>query len=199
MKCLVGTFGVLAVAAFISSPDSSRHLVPDARARLRQLPPEVNIDGYRNWTRVNPVPQRMDIATATLCAPAAMPAGPDAGQQINRSPHTGKFITVYVNEAGRHAMMSEAHPVFPPGSVVVKEKLPARDAATPELLTVMVKREAGFNPDSGDWEYLVLNGAGTQVEARGRLQSCHACHVQHAATDYVTRTYLPREVRERLK
>jgi Cytochrome P460 len=58
-------------------------------------------------------------------------------------------------------------------------------------MTAMVKREAGFNPESGDWEFFVVNGAGTRVQASGRLENCMACHAGQKDSDYTFRTYLP--------
>ena len=69
-------------------------------------------------------------------------------------------------------MMEQAKPSFPEGSVIVKEKLPDKSSQTPELLTVMIKRGKGFNNESGDWEYMVVDGSGTKVEAQGKLENC---------------------------
>ncbi len=63
----------------------------------------------------------------------------------------------------------------------------------------MIKHERGFNPESGDWEYMVVNGDGTRAEARGKLENCQACHVPLKYTDYVSRHYLPQDARARLK
>ena len=149
------------------------------------------IAGYRSWTRVNPEPVHVPSALAVLCAAqtAVKPA----------SPHDDKFVTVYVNDVGRRAMLTETTPKFPVGSVIVKEKLSTPKSTEPELLTVMVKREAGYDRDNGDWEYVVFDGAGAKVEARGKLENCQACHVGYRETDFVSRRYLPDDVRERLK
>ncbi|HZI48311.1 MAG TPA: cytochrome P460 family protein [Pyrinomonadaceae bacterium] len=151
------------------------------------------IAGYRHWTRVNPEPRLVLAQNAQLCAALTTTAAPG-------SPHgPNKYITVYVNDVGRHAMMEEKTPQFPQGSVIVKEKLTTAKSATPELLTVMVKREAGYNPDSGDWEYMVFDGSGKSVQARGKLENCQACHKMDQDTDYVSRSYLPPELAGRLK
>jgi hypothetical protein len=153
------------------------------------------IEGYRRWRRVNPEPAIFHSQIAALCA------APTATQKKMESgnPHLDKFITVYVNDTGRRAMMEEKSPRFPQGSIIVKEKLPTRESSSPELLTVMIKREAGYNPENGDWEYMALDGAGKEVQARGKLESCQACHLMVKDTDYVSRNYLPRAVRDNLK
>jgi len=96
-------------------------------------------------------------------------------------------------------MMEEKSPHFPQGSVIVKEKLTTPDSSTPELLTVMVKRERGYNPESGDWEYMVVDGKGQSVTERGKLESCQSCHLMEKDTDYVSRKYLPNQVAAKLK
>jgi hypothetical protein len=142
------------------------------------------IKGYRSWDRVNSEPFRMAPAVSVACA------APAAGQV---SPHGGPdaYIDVYVNPAGRAAMLTPGHVVFPVGTVIVKEKRHAADAADPELLTVMLKRARDYNPETGDWEFAVLDGKAVEVQAQGRLENCMACHKTIAASDYVFRPYLP--------
>jgi hypothetical protein len=67
------------------------------------------------------------------------------------------------------------------------------------LLTVMYKREAGYDPEGGDWEYMVLDGLGKEVRSRGKLESCRTCHQAVADTDFVSRNYLPPDLRRKLK
>lgn len=66
-------------------------------------------------------------------------------------------------------------------------------------LTAMIKRAEGYNPEGGDWEYLVLTGNGATVVSRGRNESCQACHSLYKATDFVTRVYLSVEESRRLQ
>jgi Cytochrome P460 len=153
------------------------------------------IEGYKQWIRVNPVPAVMFSQIALDCAaPRITQTKMEAG-----NPHRDKFITVYVNDIGRHAMMREKFPRFPKGSIIVKEKLPSKDSSAPELLTVMTKREPGYDPQNGDWEYIAFDGTGKSVQARGKLESCQACHVALKVTDYVSRNYLPYQIWKKLK
>ena len=153
------------------------------------------IAGYRNWTKVNPTPELMDVRAATDCA------APSGGFRTHgpSNPHRDKYITVYVNELGRKAMMEQRKPKFAEGSVIVKEKLSEPSSTSPELLTVMIKREKEFNPETGDWEYAVFDGTGTKLESRGKLSTCQGCHVSRPFTDYIFRTYLPDDVSNKLK
>lgn len=89
-----------------------------------------------------------------------------------------------MNEIGREAMASET-PRFPVGSIVVREKLPAKDAAQPELLAAMIKRPAGFSASTRDWEYLILDGTATKVRERQTKGACHDCHSAHKDRDFM--------------
>ncbi|MBX7223592.1 MAG: cytochrome P460 family protein [Blastocatellia bacterium] len=155
-----------------------------------------NLSGYKTWTKVNPKPELIPSPIAKLCN---MPP-PKLVEREKNNPHNEKYLTVYVNQTGKHAMLQEVKPHFPLGSVVVKEKLPTAESTTPELLTVMVKREAGFNPECGDWEFFVFDGKGSQVQGRGKIETCQTCHRLQKEEDFLYRwRYLPREVRQRLR
>ena len=183
---------LLAVVAACASVPADVSVVQSSNTPAEQ---HKLIKGYREWTRVNPVPADLPSPIALLCiAPTVKQREMDAGD-----PHKDKFITVYVNELGTKAMMHEMNPSFPKGSVIVKEKLPSQESTSPELLTVMIKREKDYNPENGDWEYMALNGDGKEVRARGKLEKCQACHVMAKHKDFVHRNYLPDEVRKKLR
>ena len=152
------------------------------------------IAGYRTWTKVNPQPYRMRAASALDCFARTIVSPPGVN-----NPHQDKFVTVYVNEVGRRAMLEMKNPAFPVGSIIVKEKLSERNSSSPELLTVMIKREKGFNLSTGNWEYMVTDGDGVSIQARGKLENCQGCHVTQPNNDYIFRSYLPSDVRSRLK
>jgi Cytochrome P460 len=178
--------GIAALATYLlTQPSSIAAARPSSGNSVKE------IAGYRDWFKVNQTPQVMQARTALDCA------APAAGNRIYgpANPHHEKYITVYVNEVGRKAMMEQAKPSFPEGSVIVKEKLPDKSSQTPELLTVMIKRGKGFNNDNGDWEYMVADGSGAKVEAQGKLENCQGCHQANRQRDYVFRTYLPYDVK----
>ncbi|MBI4852778.1 MAG: cytochrome P460 family protein [Acidobacteria bacterium] len=137
---------------------------------------------YKKWTKVNKEPLKINDIVATLCA-SRFPID----KSPEKNPHRDKFITVYVNDIGKEAMFAKI-PKFAIGSVIVKEKLPTPiDKA--ELMTVMIKREKGFNPESGDWEYLVLDPIKTTIIERGKLEHCQKCHLAQKDRDFIFRTY----------
>jgi hypothetical protein len=140
------------------------------------------------WTQVNAEPYHISSALDGLCR-APMPANYEAERKSN--PHAATYITVYVNRVGRKAMFAKESQRFPEGSVIVKEKIGiSSDGRTPLLYTIMIKRERGYNPAVGDWEFLVASGDGKQIEASGKLENCQACHLTRTDSDFVFRPYL---------
>ena len=106
---------------------------------------------------------------------------------------------IYVNEVARQALLDEKKPVFPVGSIIVREKLKMADATTPQLLVAMVKHERGFNPQANDWEFLVIDGNASRIQRREKTGDCLACHSQQKNTDFVFRSYLTEDVRRKLR
>ncbi len=99
--------------------------------------------------------------------------------------HETAFGVVYANDAAARVLLALAPGKFPVGSVIVREKLANASATKPELLAAMIKREAGFNPAGGDWEFLLFDGALTRVRERQKKGSCLACHASQQSRDFV--------------
>jgi hypothetical protein len=143
--------------------------------------------GYKTWGTRLMQPQSMSQAFALSCG------GPTAQQMayMARSPHTKYFTQLYVNPVGKPAWLKYLNatqfpanpPLFPVGTVIVKEKLPKPDSTTPVLLTVMVKREKGYNPACYDWEFFVTDGTGKKITEKGKIARCQNCHVEEKRTN----------------
>ena len=93
------------------------------------------------------------------------------------------YGVVYANDSARAALAGRTK--FPAGSIIVREKLSAPDAATPQLLAVMFKRAPGFNPKGGDWEFLTVDGSLKKITARQKKGSCLDCHSRQSGRDFV--------------
>jgi hypothetical protein len=91
---------------------------------------------------------------------------------------------VFVNEPA-FEIISTKSVFFPEGSILVREKPPKSGAGPPDVLSVMIKRERGFNPNGGDWQFLLINGAGTKVKLAQKKGECLDCHKSQAQTDFV--------------
>jgi hypothetical protein len=133
----------------------------------------------------------MSLPSAVSCRAYSKP-------EINAmkaSPHFEKYAHVYVSQEGNYAMHTHSITTgtnvvrFPVGTIVLKEKFSDATAKHTELFTGMVKREAGYNPECGDWEFFTLSANANKVTSRGRLQSCMDCHVDYKYSDFVTKDY----------
>ncbi len=202
-----GIAGVVSLQA-LRVPQAKKPSLPlFASVRTEAAPPPVSpIVGYRSWVRVNQKPHWVTSKIALMCrAPtqeeiAAEAANPHLEANANTSSVMRlRFVTVYVNKIAEQAMLHQKHPAFPEGSMIVKERLAGQTSAVPELITVMHKREQGYNSDSGDWEYMTLDGSGKQITAQGRLKSCESCHAEWKKTDYTSRAYLSEDTLRRFQ
>jgi len=133
--------------------------------------PVAQFADYQGWTRVNTQTITGDV-TGTL-----------------GSAHEGTqgFREVYVNEAGRVVALGDSSPPFPAGTILVKESHKADgNGAKGDLanLTIMVKREAGYDAANGNWEYVMTTPA-KSVRMQGKLGMCINCHAAAESSDFV--------------
>jgi len=91
---------------------------------------------------------------------------------------------VFANDLALQAITGKTK-LFPEGAVLVREKLSKPGDTQPELLAVMIKRERGFNPNGGDWQFLVTNGERTKIKLNQRKGECLDCHQYQSTSDYV--------------
>lgn len=114
----------------------------------------------------------------------------------DKNPHDGvqerMTYTVFVNDIGKSRLMEGGDGEFPVGTCIVKDAHNGDDYSTSRTLTAMVKREKGFSPEAGDWEFFVLDGFAKSVSRSGKLENCGSCHAKVADNDYVHADYLPK-------
>lgn len=65
---------------------------------------------------------------------------------------------------------------LPPGAILVETHY-RPGSSDPEVLFVMAKQPPGFDPDGGDWEYMVVEPGG-MIAQRGRIALCARCHAE---------------------
>lgn len=147
-----------------------------------------NLKDTSVWTKVNDEPYRMGPPVAILCG---IPTRESVESERKKNPHAQSYITVYVNNAGKEAMFAKQPQAFPVGSVIVKRKIANTiESSDPLLYTLMRKREAGYNPRLGDWEFAVVAANGKDIQGIGKLANCQSCHIQKRDSDFVFRPYL---------
>ncbi|MFM8571689.1 MAG: cytochrome P460 family protein [Pirellula sp.] len=147
--------------------------------------PRLDSSDLKQYIQVTKEPFEMLDTTSTLCRPPT---------DLRDNPHEPlypekAFCHVYVNEIALRTMQA-GKGEYPEGSWLIKSKLATRKSTKAELLTVMQKMPAGYDPQHGDWKYSVIDGRTQREIASGRIESCIDCHASYQSTDYVTRTYM---------
>lgn len=124
--------------------------------------------------------------------------------------HWGQFVVVYMNdheeiyknnyieyirlyvedeELEDDEMMFQPYPV---GTVFLKENylVETNRPGAPSSLTLMVKKEPGYDPEFGDWLYMQSATSG-QIAMEGKMKDpviykvCSECHANMAERDYI--------------
>ena len=134
------------------------------------------------------------VLTGATCACMVHP--PDQQSRVSEgtvphldSEHEDVAIHVYVSPDGEASLRNGAID-YPIGTIILKQKLRGVRHDATELFTGMLKRESGYNPECGDWEFFTLTGDARRVIARGRIESCMDCHTAYADSGFVARDYL---------
>lgn len=128
--------------------------------------------------RVTPKPVDMAAAVSTRCNIDAV---------LSSDPHLKATFHVFASD-------SAALPIFDPwgkfpvGSMILKEKFSRKDGKT-QLFTGMVKREEGYFPGVGDWEFFTVDAAAAKIAERGKMERCADCHRDYAKGDHVSKIY----------
>lgn len=150
-------------------------LLPFLALPLRAAPADADLleylRGRAELERVTPLP------VETQPAPAG-PCGPSAG-----IPGEARVFHVY---AGDSAVMPLFDPwgKFPEGSVLLKEQRGGGKG----FFAGMIKREKGYFPEGGDWEFFAADQEASRILERGKLQHCAKCHGEFAKGGFVARS-----------
>ena len=86
---------------------------------------------------------------------------------------------VYVNEVGEPSFSGNAELPLPVGTIIVKDTFYiAKDGLRGRRwnITVMKKRESGYDSENGDWEYITA-GPRKGVRFQGIRPLCIECHI----------------------
>jgi hypothetical protein len=164
-------FGIVAICAVICS-DLTDNDEPSA--------PEVTkiAKNYRRLRSMTTQPVQMDPALSSLCTSVSRWV---EGAKKRSGPHAFTSIRIYMNEPAAEAFKGSAK-TYPTGAVIVKEKSGEAYAETHDGVGGMVKRQAGFDSEHGDWEYFYFEDP-AKIES-GRIASCVRCHAG-ASQDHV--------------
>lgn len=111
------------------------------------------------------------------------------GKLLQMVNHSFSFGEVYANDLAKAEIKKES-PMFPVGSIIVREKNLTTTSETPEIVIAMVKREKGFSEKTDDWEFFVFDGKDLKIQKRETTGNCAQCHSQAKKTDWVFQDYL---------
>lgn len=143
-------------------------------------------------TTKKPVPlnfQNTDLRE--LAAVSEQGGGPSTTSEQNGhlalSGNSDPYIHVLVSSEGVASFKANKYP-YPEGTIILKQKFANSETKTPDFYTGMLKREKGYNPKAGDWEFFTLTGNAKAITARGRIDSCMDCHGQHPKSDFVMKS-----------
>ena len=140
---------------------------------------------YREWHTLTREPYPVPQTLAAKCAHPPVQLTPD--QLREHGPHSMRYIRIFVNETARSAFNQRASKPFPPGSIIVKEKLLSPVAVTHSGIGVMVKRRAGYDPAAGDWQFLYVPEGSVTPNATATV--CTDCHRAKRTEDFVFGSY----------
>jgi hypothetical protein len=109
---------------------------------------------------------------------------------VNKSEHSSTtFGFVYANNLAKDEIKKET-PIFPSGSIIVREKHLSENLQMPETIIAMVKREKGFSKSTNDWEFFLFEGKDFLLKRRETKGDCAKCHINAEKTDWIFKDYL---------
>ncbi len=158
------------------SSESKSHTTPD---------PAITVDAvlaeYSEYRAMTDGPVPIDSALWADCRPMSEVM---IGSRKKFGPHAEFFAVFFMNPPAANNFKS-GDPPYPPGSVIVKEKQSSYfdDEMSGPGMAGMIKREPGYDPNHGDWEYFFVDD--DTPLAQGKLPSCIDCHQRVADRDYV--------------
>lgn len=146
---------------------------------------------YSKWTALTPKPVAVHQDLFRRCerSPATQKRIKDL--QKRDGPHFVPAIKLFANPEAEKALKDDPKATLPVGGTIVKEKLDDSVKAAKLLAYgAMIKREPGYDPEHGDWEYVYadLSGAKPKIE-RGKIATCIQCHSIAKDRDYLYRTH----------
>lgn len=147
-------------------------------------PPSVSeiMDEYRTWQPQSAQPMPISAYIFGLCRLPTL-----AEQEFSESEHgDGRYLQDWANTEAQAGIARRGAPPFDEGAVIVKEKY-VNGAEGLELVAIamMIKREPGFAPAQGDWDYAYYEPQLGTIQTQEQSTYCSGCHSGASATDYV--------------
>jgi hypothetical protein len=140
------------------------------------------MDQYRAWQPQSPDAVAISAYIFGLCRLPTLPE-----QQFAESEHGhGRYLRDWANPEAVAGITRRGAPPFGEGSVIVKEKFVASSTGRDLVaIAMMIKREPGFEPTHGDWDYAYYEPDLGVIQSNEQSAYCSGCHAGAASTDYV--------------
>lgn len=132
-------------------------------------------------------PSRVDMAAQVVSRCNIDAVMPKPGEVISENPHFKAKFHTYAN-APAALPIFDPWGRFPEGSLLVKEKFSEEGRTL--LFTGMWKRDDGYFPETGNWEFFTVDAAASRIVERGKLPKCAGCHEEMVKGDHVSRDYI---------
>jgi hypothetical protein len=154
------------------------------------IPELVEPAAFAAWPSLTDKPVRVGPDVWLLCrSPTPQEARARDAATKAHGPHAGGSIVVRVSPDALAPF--RAGDPLPAGAVVIKQKHEDGRASLPmHEYAMMVKRDAGYDPAGGDWEYAYVTLVPERRVTRGRLPQCAGCHATARRSDYLFRSYV---------
>jgi hypothetical protein len=140
------------------------------------------MDQYPAWQPQSPEPVAISAYIFGLCRLPTLPE-----REFSESEHGhGRYLRDWANPQAEAGIARRGAPPFGPGSVIVKEKYVASGAGRDLVaIAMMIKREPGFEPTQGDWDYAYYEPDLGVIQTKEQSAYCSGCHAAAAASDFV--------------
>jgi cytochrome P460 len=151
---------------------------PKGSVPLEDLAQNAALRDFESWKELTEGPYKVHPRVWAGCVPPSSQQYDHPGELLAYG--SDRFIRVYADPQALPLMRSPRGPKFPVGSKIAKVKL-LPGSTRPVSVAFMVKREAGYNPASLDWEFLFFDGQPlrqTALDAGARCQECHGGMVE---------------------
>jgi hypothetical protein len=147
---------------------------------------------YSKWTALTPEPVAVHQEVFTRCISTPATEKKIKDLKGREGPHFTPGVKLFANAEAEKALKADLKAALPVGSTIVKEKFSDTKGALLLAYGAMIKREKGYDPEHGDWEYVyadLVAGAKPKIE-RGKIASCIRCHSIAKDRDYLYRKHL---------
>ena len=134
-----------------------------------------------------PQTEKPEPVSAYIFGLCRLPTLPE--KEFAESEHgDGRYLRDWANDLAVEGIARRGAPAFAPGAIIVKEKhlaTPSNSGFELAALGVMIKREPGFAPEHGDWDYAYWEQELGVIATAEQSTYCAGCHAGAAETDYV--------------